>query len=348
MPKDPKAKKNKHLSLILRIIVAAGAIVWVFHGQDWQKVGEILRGLNLWYLGLGLGGFFVGQLICAFRWWGLLRTQSIHLSIAVAIRLYLLGLFYNNVMPGAVGGDLVKGWYVTKHTHRRLEGALSVLIDRLVGLAGMLLMALVAYVLFVRGQAIETVENQSSESQGLLAGQGKVILGVFIGLCVVIALLFIYPVSRKKCMSLASWALNRIAGLTKRTKDAIVVYCSRPLAMLQALGLTLISQSLVIVSFYFLGHNLGIEAGPKYYFVILPITWVVGAIPISPAGVGILEASFVGLFIHLAGASDESALALAFCQRFVWVLASLPGGAIHLMGAHLPKHFFVDVENPVN
>jgi uncharacterized membrane protein YbhN (UPF0104 family) len=108
--------------------------------------------------------------------------------------------------------------------------------------------------------------------------------------------------------------------------------------------LTFVAQSIVIVAFWLLGRNLGIDAGPTHYFVIFPVMWVVGALPISVAGLGVLEAGTVGLFTRLTGTLAEKALALAFCQRFVWVLASLPGAAVHLLGAHLPKEICLDGE----
>ena len=40
--------------------------------------------------------------------------------------------------------------------------------------------------------------------------------------------------------------------------------------------------------------------------------------------------------------------ALAICQRLVWTLASLPGLIVHLVGAHLPKDFFVDYEETLD
>jgi len=101
--------------------------------------------------------------------------------------------------------------------------------------------------------------------------------------------------------------------------------------------LTFVGQSIVIVAFWLLGRDLGIEAGLDCYLFVFPVMWVVGAVPISIAGLGIVEAGTVGLFCHLTGAPDEKVLALVFCQRFVWVLASLPGAAVHLLGAHLPR-----------
>jgi uncharacterized membrane protein YbhN (UPF0104 family) len=99
---------------------------------------------------------------------------------------------------------------------------------------------------------------------------------------------------------------------------------------------------MVITSFWPLGRNLGIEVELKYYFVIFPIMWVVAAVPVSPAGLGIFEWGTKKGFVALTGADPASALAIALCQRLVWLLASLPGVLIHLLGAHLPREISVD------
>jgi len=133
--------------------------------------------------------------------------------------------------------------------------------------------------------------------------------------------------------------------LLSKSKDAMVIYCRMPLTILLVLGLTIFLQLLVVTAFWLLGVNLKIPASAKYYFVFFPVTWVVAALPISIAGIGILEGGIRELFTRFAGVSVEQALALALCQRFIWVLGSLPGAVIHLMGAHLPKDFLVSVHH---
>ena len=154
MPNADNEKRNGRLSLVARVGVAVVAIAWVLRGQDWQELGKVFQDLNLGYFVLSLATYALAQLVIAFRWWLLLRAQSIRISVLATFRLHFLGLFYNNVMPSSVGGDLLKAWYVTRHTEKRLEGALSVFIDRVVGLGGMVLMAVVAYLIFLRRQSI--------------------------------------------------------------------------------------------------------------------------------------------------------------------------------------------------
>ena len=350
MPKAEDARSGRHLSLIARVAVATAAIVWVLRGQDWQELGAVLRRMSPWYFALGLATFVAGQFIIAFRWWVLLHAQTIRIALPIVFRLHFIGLFYNNLMPGSVGGDLLKAWYVTKHTEKRLEGALSVVVDRFTGLAGMLVMGAVAYFVFLRGELVAVGPAVGSEGEGGWLGTHRgLVLGATLAAAVLAAVvLLVHPGLRRRFVRLGGRAWRRGVALLRRGKAAVVVYCSKPLTMLLALLLTALSQGTVIVAFWLLGRNLGMEASLRHFFVIFPVMWVVAALPISVAGLGVLEAGIVELFVRLGGTVAEKALALAVCQRLVWVLASLPGGIIHLLGAHLPREIFVDGESPVN
>lgn len=336
MAKAQDAGRTRYISLAARIVVAVVAIGWVLRGQDWAELGQVFRRLSLWYFVLGLAGFTASQFIIAFRWWLLLRAQAIYIAGGATIRLHFLGLFYNNVMPGAVGGDLLKAWYVTKHTDKRLAGALSVFVDRFIGSVGLVLMAVVTYLLFIP----RALGGQGEAARGGVGSwfrqHEQTILWVFIGILAVLVVALVQPYGRARLRRGLGQVLHRGVGLLREAKDAGLVYCHKPVTILWTMLLTFAAQSVVIVAFWLLGSNLGVNAGLTYYFFIFPVTWVVGALPISIAGLGVVEAPTVALFVHLAGAPAESALALALCQRLIWVVASLPGAGVHLLGAHLP------------
>ena len=137
----------------------------------------------------------------------------------------------------------------------------------------------------------------------------------------------------------------RIAGKFKR---AMVLYCKNPLVLLEVFGITVFIQLAAITGFWLIGRSLGITASVKYYYVFFTLTWVLGAIPVSIGGAVVVEGMLIVLFVRFAGASDAAALALALSQRFIWLLASLPGVVIHLAGAHLPKEFFIDDRQALN
>jgi uncharacterized protein (TIRG00374 family) len=128
----------------------------------------------------------------------------------------------------------------------------------------------------------------------------------------------------------------------KKFKDAAALYLDRPLTILMVFLLTVCMQLMTITAFWFLGSSMGIEVSVKYYYVIFTLTWVLGALPVSIGGAVVVEGMLAYMFVKLAGVEAEAALALALCQRLVWMVTSLPGAIIHLIGAHLPKEFSID------
>ena len=350
MPKT-KTKKSKNIFLFLRIaVVTAGFIwvlVWVSRGDTWSKITSTFRQMNLGVFAVTLSIFVVTQVMVGFRWWLLLRTQSIFISLPAAVRLNFLGWFYNNFMPGSVGGDLVRAWYVTKHTEKRFEAALSVFVDRIIGLFSTLIIAGFFYTLFLRNQADAVTFTSRSGSLKLLTEYRWVILLAIVVLMMVFCALLLHKSGRVLLQK--AWFNIRIhsARAFEKCKNALIVYSGSPLTILAAFVLTVSLQIMVITGFWFLGKNLGITASLKYYYVFFTLTWVLGALPVSIGGAVVVEGTLAYLFIHYAGVEKEAAFALVMCQRIIWMLASLPGAVIHLVGAHLPKDFFVDYDKSV-
>jgi uncharacterized membrane protein YbhN (UPF0104 family) len=107
-------------------------------------------------------------------------------------------------------------------------------------------------------------------------------------------------------------------------------------------------QIMVITGFWFLGVNLGADVSIKYYYLFFTFIWLVGVLPVSIGGAVVMEGGLAYLFVRFAAVGPEAALALALCQRIIWMLTSLPGAAIHLSGTHLPKDFSIDCDKPIN
>ena len=347
-----KTGKSKYVFLFLRMLVVAvgvtWAAVWLCHKQRWSNLAAIFLQMNLGVFAVTLSIFVISQVMLASRWWLLLRTQSVFIGFGAAVRLLFLGLFYNNFMPGSVGGDLLRAWYVTKHTDKRFEAALSVFVDRVIGLLSTLIIAAFFYWLFLRGQACVIAFGGQSGSLKFFAEHEWGILWVAVILAAVFGVLLSFKQGRM--LLTRAWSYIRIRSLSifQKLKNALTIYCRNPLAILAVFGLTFFLQILAITGFWFLGVNLGITASIKYYYVFFTLTWVLGSLPISIGGAVVVEGSLAYLFIHFAGVQAEAALALALCQRMVWMIASLPGAAIHLMGIHLPKDFFIDYNESIN
>jgi len=357
-----EANKSKRIFMFLRIAVVlcgiVGGIFWVSREQRWNRLAEIFRQMNIAVFAAVLGIFIISQMIIGLRWWLLLRSQQIFISFWAVVRLYFLGWFYNNFMPGSVGGDLLRAWYVTKHTTKKFEAVLSVFVDRVIGLLSTLVIAVFFYLLFLRGRGTVIA---STDQRGFLESFGdykRILFWIFAAIVLIFCVLLVHKKSRSILVKLWLYIRARALTMIVKLKDAMFIYCRNIGTILVVFALTVFLQLLTITGFWLLGRNLGIEVGVVYYYVFFTLTWVLGAVPVSIGGAVIVEVLLASLFIKFAGVSAESASALALCQRAVWMLASLPGAAIHLIGAHLPesgkrslestKDFFIDSKKSID
>jgi len=344
-----KAKIKKYLSYLFRFLIAAGALYLAFRGEDIREVTKILLKINLWVFAAALGLYIISQLIFVARWSLLLKAQSVEIGFWPAVMLLFLGLFYNNCLPSAVGGDLLRAWYVTKHTDRKLQAALSVFVDRVIGLTGMLLMAFFFY-WFIPAENRKGIFDFPFEiSFGKrLVEYRWVIAGIAAAFVVVILGFLLREKGRLLLRRAAKFIVEISVKIISKTAVAIKLYCTKGLAIIAAFLLTFCCQGVFIIGVWLMGREIGVTASVKYYFIFFSLSWLLSSLPISVGGAGITEWWLKVMFVKTCGLPGEYALALALCQRILWLVGSLPGVVIHLMGAHLPKDFFIDYEKPAN
>lgn len=334
---------KKYIIILCKICVAAASLIWVGLAQDWTQIRRIFTELDV--LSLSICGvlFAVSQIIVALRWNFLLRTQSIRIKVITAVKLQLLGLFYNNFLPGSIGGDFLRAWYVSKHTDKKVEAAFSVFVDRAIGMLAMLILAIAGYI-FVISTGKFAVANGAETSQSSSISRFFPAVLVIAG-CFFVAFLVFISLKRGRATIKKTW--NRGLNIVSKMLVSFKIYAKKPFSMLFALLLTYFSQSINIIGFWLLGKSMGIEVGLQYYFIFLPISWAAGTIPVSIGGIGVIEGLLVFLFVSV-GASQEHAFALSLCQRAFLLLISLPGVWIHIVGAHLPgEEFFIDSDQSI-
>ncbi len=128
---------------VLQVLVTVGVLILVFHDPAKRaEMAAALRKANHWWLLAGFASYGVVEICSGIRWQILLRVQGIALSWARVFMLLLVGVFFNFIIPGGTGGDVVKVFYLLKETPgKRSQALLSVLVDRLFGLFTLIAMA---------------------------------------------------------------------------------------------------------------------------------------------------------------------------------------------------------------
>ena len=107
-------------SPVLKVLLAAGILTWMASSGK-LNLAQVGRSLSHWPLMLAIVTLGYSQVaISAWRWNLLLQAQEIQLAYRRAWGLTMIGMLFNVVIPGAVGGDLVKGYYITRAASGRL------------------------------------------------------------------------------------------------------------------------------------------------------------------------------------------------------------------------------------
>lgn len=343
-----KTGRRKYLWHALRFIIAAGALYLAFRKVDWLELSQLLLRLNIWVSVGALGLYVASQLIFVSRWYLLLRVQSVKIGYWAAVRLHFLGLLYNNALPSSVGGDVLRAWYVTKHTDKKVEAATSVLVDRAMGVLGLFMMAAGGY-WFVPSAARQEMLKRYAEIPIIKAmwAHKWPLAGILLVITVVGLGLILTQNGRKIVHKVVSLTSLRASAALSKIRQAVRIYYKKKLAILASLLLTFCCQGVFILGLWIVGKGIEVDTDVKYYFVFFPVSWLLGTIPLTPGGVGVVEWS-VRVMFEGAQVTTNHASALALAQRVLWIAGSLPGAVIHLMGTHLPKDFSIDYNKPID
>src|SRR5262249_26180076 len=123
----------------IQLAVTITLLIWVFHDPEQRhKMGKALQQADFWWVGAAIIAYLVVEVAAAVRWQILLRVQKIRLNVGRLSGLFLIGMFYNQFLPGGTGGDIIKSYLLLKETHDHKAGALlAVVFDRLIGLVAL-------------------------------------------------------------------------------------------------------------------------------------------------------------------------------------------------------------------
>jgi uncharacterized protein (TIRG00374 family) len=265
----------------------------------------------------------------ALRWWFLLRLQRIRIGLWETIRLTFLGQFYKAVVPGTVGGDLVKAYYVSKHTQKKAALLVSMFVDRLLGLAELTMLAavMISIVLAARLEPWSKIATPAIST--------GVIVVLVTGM-----LVFLLSQRFRRLFRLQKFYRRLpIAHHIEAAGDAARLYRRRYRQLLQATAITIGAHILFVGAIWMLGLSLRLDGIAWYsYFVYVPLIYIIGAVPITPGGVGLIEQLYVTYFVSAAAhVSPSIVLTMALLARLIPILLALPGAVVAITGPRLPK-----------
>jgi len=322
---SPGHSRGRLVWLLLRFAIAAIALYLVSKQVDWRQAKSILAASDLKYVLAAVLLFSLVLVLGAVRWRILLEVQGIHLSLWVAMRLTYVGHLLSFFMIGTTSGDLVKAYLLGNYTDRKTEGFVSVFFDRLVGLAVLVVFALVVALFLMSDPHVAGRIKPIAALLAVMAVGGMVILSRRIRRWIRLEkLLRRLPLGR----------------LLEQADQALLAYRLAGWSILKAAVATLLLQVLASVAGFFLGKALGFgdQATIWYFLLYVPLAFLVGSIPVSIFwGLGLLEGAYVALFSGGGLTTATQAAMLAMAVRLLQLFWALPGVPVLLMGVRLGR-----------
>jgi uncharacterized protein (TIRG00374 family) len=248
--------------------------------------------------------------VSVLKWRLFLERLGISASVPHLFRLYLVGYFVNLIMPSALGGDVVRSLYVGKNVDK-VRAMSATLLERYTGFIAMVSMACVA---------VWWAPKVSSEIT-----LATVVIGVgAIGLTVI--LLSGKLVRLSEVLRVPYKAHAKLVRLQEGFQWGL----SDTALLVRAGALSLMFHILTIVNTAAVAHSVGWEGVPwSDLFVVVPLILLLGALPLSPQGLGIQEGAFL-FFLHAVGATTGQALAVGLVLRAKSYVLAACGGVLWL------------------
>ncbi len=304
------------LPSVAKAAFAASLIAWLIRrgALDLRAVAEAL---TRWPLVLVVAVLFCTQTaVLAYRWDILLRAQDAGLRYRDALSLTMIGLLFNVVSPGAVGGDLIKSYYVHRHAReRRAEAVATIVLDRVIGMITLFIVASVAAVpalFFSAGNArLRTLALGAVAAAAI--GLGGLALAI--------------RISRAAAARNHS---NFAIRFVLRAFGSLLIYRDRPAALLRPMAVSTVGWLLPCAAFYAAALAAGAPAFSVGLLFLVPLGLMTTALPVSPGGIGVGQVAFAELF-RIASNGEYSFGANAYTVlQAVQILGSLSGFFFYL------------------
>ncbi len=291
--------RHSYRNFALRAIVGVAIVTLLVWRYDARSILRLIMREQFSYFAAAIGVYLSTVVLSAYRWRLLAAILRLDAPFADFLAFRFIATFANTLIPGVAGGDALRAIYLGRRTSRLGEAVASVLADRIVGLIGLFWIAASAAI-FLRERGLPSVLTTLPILTGLIA------LALFVASPLIIRFVQVMP-SR----------LSRYGGF-------IVTYLEHRSALLAALALSVVVQSVLAVCQYLLALGIGIDAPLTLFLLFVPIAGVFASLPLTINGLGVREGAYLVLF-GIAGVDRTNAIALGLLWFACTTIGALPG-----------------------
>lgn len=290
---------KKGLIVALKITVSGLLLTFVLRKVGHQNLLSNLRAMDLRFFFLSSLIYLLATVLTAFRWRSLIQGSQ---PFSKLLSFCFIGSFFNHFLPGAVGGDALKAYYLYKETGQGGSSFGSVFMDRYIGYCALLSLGLISSLIAFHDLSLVGLE-WATPALFLLFFTGSL-------------LFFRFKIGRRSVFGAGFYDFSSSTLGDKRV-------------VIRAFLLSLAIQALTVLEVSVIAVGLGQHPPFTALFVFVPLIITVTAVPISISGLGLREGGFVVLF-GLTGISAEASTAISVLWFLSMAAGSLAGAVEYL------------------
>jgi len=238
-------------------------------------------------------------------------------SVGSSFSVFMVGAFFNTMLPSNVGGDAVRLLYLRRMRADNWGGPFAMLmLHRATGL-GVLLVAAAVHAVIEHDRlshVLAGVELGAGPSHGVLAlGALALVAGGF-------GLLLLLRSQHRLALRARAFAIECWRATTEVGAGA----------MSALVALTALLHFVRMLAFYVLVRYMGQRIGLWDLLPVLAATALAGIVPLTVGGLGLMEGA-ISVTLALFGVSQAAGVGAALANRLVLVLTALLGGATYVV-----------------
>lgn len=310
-------RANNKIVFYGRTILSLALILYLITMLDWERIKYILPKLRLGFVWQAFFLVLLSTLASSVRWSILLAQLNLKQRILDSWRYYMASIFYGIMLPGVIGSDMVRlGLGINKHgANNKAILTASVLFERACGFMVILMISAVTALL---------VPSLFGGEQAITNLVYAFALATIICFVLFFGILKVCPerwFNGKKFQSGLMYSTHSLVGQLRNLSVNV---------LLLILILSFLANFLDIVGSYFLAKALHIDLPFYLFLLILPLVYVLTALPISLGGLGVRE-GVLTFFLIKVGVVASDAVLFAFLIYVNRIAVALAGGVIQFM-----------------
>jgi uncharacterized protein (TIRG00374 family) len=311
----PGLSKFVNGALVLLAFGLLALVIW----RNRDQIGKVMsRTLDLRLFGLALAIYLLGAVLTFVRWYFLVRVIEPKFKLSATFVLGSIGLVFNLVLPGGVGGDVIKATYLGRMRIKRTQAIASMVIDRILGLLALFILAAV-------GGSIAWSAAQS-EVRTLVVLAWLAMLAGFL------VLLAIFTQALTRLFPSVGTSRRKVGLVVSELREMSTTYRGRLDVVAGCLALSVSIHGLNVLAFYLVGKMLypypEMTTTLAQHFLMVPLTLFTLAVPIPFGALGVTEL-VGGQLLKLVGHPDGELAMIGF--RLLMYSAGLLAACVYLL-----------------